>query len=56
MCYNEKRNSTKNFEFYFCRAGGGMEELCDIARMCSSEVEYSDENLQATLDEFACFA
>lgn len=39
----------------YARAGG-MEELCDIARMCSSEIEYSDENLQAILDEIAFLA
>ncbi len=30
--------------------GGGIETLCDIARMCSSEIEYSQENLDAILN------
>lgn len=40
----------------YARAGGGMEELCDITRMCSSEIEYSDENMQAILEEIAFLA
>ena len=40
----------------YARIGGGMAQLCDIARMCSSEIEYSDENLQETLDELAFLA
>lgn len=35
------------------REQADMEALIDIARMCSSEMEYSDENLQAILDEIA---
>lgn len=40
-----------------CSASGAdMAGLIDIARMCSSEIEYSDENLNAVLDELAYLA
>lgn len=32
-------------------SGGGMDELIEICRMYSSEIEYSDENIGAILDE-----
>lgn len=33
-----------------------MEGLADIARMCSSEIEYSDENIQAILEKMERFS
>lgn len=33
------------------RAGGGMDEIVEAARLFSSEIEYSDENICAILDE-----
>lgn len=37
----------------FALEGGGMDELVELARLCSSEIEYSDENIGAILDEIA---
>lgn len=35
----------------WAQEGGGVENLCDIARMCSGEIEYSQENIDAIIDE-----
>ncbi|MBR5871210.1 MAG: flagellin lysine-N-methylase [Clostridia bacterium] len=38
----------------FANTDGSFDSLCDIARMFSSEIEYSEENLYAIFDEIAC--
>ena len=43
MCYNEKHNSTKNFEFYFCRAGGGMEIIMNEKQNAKKRMKELEE-------------
>lgn len=40
----------------WAQEGGGLAALCDIARMCSAEMEYSQENMDAILQELAMLA